>query len=52
MINHGHKKIGYISGPVDGISTAPAERFTGFKTALEKHHLFDEFLLVLNYNNS
>ncbi len=44
FINHGHKKIAYISAPVDGISAAPNERFVGFKTALEKHNLYDEEL--------
>jgi len=48
LVNHGHKKIGYISGPVDGISTAPAERFKGFKSALEKHQLFDESLYEIS----
>ncbi len=44
FVNHGHKKIAYISAPVDGISAAPNERYEGFKTALEKHKLFDEDL--------
>lgn len=44
LVKHGHKKIGYISGPVDGISTAPNERFEGFKSALKKHQLYDESL--------
>ncbi len=48
LINHGHKKIAYISAPVDGISTAPDERFTGFKTALEKHKLYDPDLYELS----
>lgn len=42
LIKHGHKKIAYISAPVDGISSAPTERFNGFKTAMENYHLFDE----------
>ena len=42
LVNHGHKKIAYISAPVDGISTAPAECFNGFKSALEKYQLYDE----------
>ncbi len=44
LVKHGHKKIGYLSAPVDGISTAPAERFNGFKSALEKYNLFDDSL--------
>lgn len=48
FVNHGHKKIGYISAPVDGISTAPTERYNGFKTALEKYNLFDESLYELS----
>lgn len=48
LVQHGHKKIAYISGPVDGISTAPAERFKGFKSALEKHGLFDESLYEIS----
>ena len=48
FVNHGHKKIGYISTPVDGISTAPTERYNGFKTALEKYNLFDESLYELS----
>lgn len=47
FLKHGHKKIGYISAPVDGISTAPAERFNGFRTALEKYHIFDDSLYEL-----
>ena len=42
LVNNGHKKIAYISAPVDGISTAPVERFNGFKSALEKYQLYDE----------
>ena len=30
LIKHGHKKIAYISAPVDEISSAPTERFNGF----------------------
>lgn len=48
FIKRGHKKIGYISAPVDGISAAPTERFEGFKTALQVHELFDEDLFELS----
>ena len=48
LVKHGHKKIGYISGPVDGISTAPGERFAGFKSALEKYNLYDDSLYELS----
>ncbi len=48
LIQHGHKKIGYISAPVDGISTAPNERFTGFKSALEKYQLYDDSFYELS----
>ena len=48
FVKHGHKKIAYISAPVDGISTAPTERFDGFKTALEKYNLYDESLYELS----
>ena len=48
FINHGHKKIAYISAPVDGISAAPSERFEGFKAALKKHQLYDESLYELS----
>ena len=44
LINHGHKKIAYISAPVDGISTASNERYEGFKAALQNYGLFDEEL--------
>ena len=44
FIKHGHKKIAYISAPVDGISSAPTERYEGFKTALKLHNQFDEEL--------
>ena len=44
FINHGHKKIAYISAPVDGISSAPTERYEGFKTALRTYNQFDEEL--------
>lgn len=48
FINHGHKKIAYISAPVDGISAAPTERYDGFKTTLMKYNLFDEELYELS----
>lgn len=48
FINHGHKKIGYISAPVDGISAAPNERFEGFKAAMETYNLYDESLYELS----
>lgn len=48
LVHHGHKKIAYISAPVDGISAAPTERFEGFKTALEKYNLFDSDLYELS----
>ena len=48
FINHGHKKIAYISAPVDGISAAPTERYEGFKDALETYKLFDEDLYELS----
>ena len=48
FINHGHKKIGYISAPVDGISAAPTERYEGFKSALKLYNLFDESLYELS----
>ena len=48
FINHGHKKIGYISAPVDGISAAPNERFEGFKSALETYNVYDEGLYELS----
>ena len=44
FVQHGHKKIAYISAPVDGISSAPTERYEGFKSALKSHNLFDEEL--------
>ena len=44
LVKHGHKKIAYISAPVNGISTAPDERFEGFKSALEHYQLYDESL--------
>ena len=44
LIKHGHKKIAYISAPVDGISSAPTERYEGFKSALRAYNLFDEGL--------
>ncbi len=47
FINHGHKKIAYISAPVNGISSAPPERYAGFKSALEKYKLYDEGLYEL-----
>ena len=48
LVKHGHKEIGYISAPVDGISTAPGERFAGFKSALEKYHLYNDSLYELS----
>ncbi len=42
LINRGHKKIAYISGPVDGISAAPNERYEGFKKTLKEHNLYNE----------
>ena len=48
FINHGHKKIAYISAPVDGISAAPNERWEGFKEALQTYNLFDEDLYELS----
>ena len=48
FINHGHKRIAYISAPVDGISTAPMERFEGFKAAMETYGLYDEDLYELS----
>lgn len=48
FINHGHKKIAYISAPVDGISAAPNERWEGFKDALQTYNLFDEDLYELS----
>lgn len=48
FINHGHKKIAYISGPIDGISAAPNERYAGFKSTLEKHKMFDESLYEIS----
>ena len=48
FINHGHKKIAYISAPVDGISAAPNERYDGFKTALQTYDLYDEELYELS----
>jgi LacI family transcriptional regulator len=48
LVKHGHKKIAYISAPVNGISTAPDERFEGFKSALEHYQLYDESLYELS----
>lgn len=48
FINHGHKKIAYISAPVDGISAAPTERYEGFKAAMQTYNLFDEELYELS----
>ena len=48
LVKHGHKKIAYISGPVDGISAAPNERYEGFKTALNYYNLFDESLYEIS----
>ncbi len=48
FINHGHKKIAYISAPVDGISAAPTERYEGFKSALKTYNLYDEELYELS----
>lgn len=48
FIKRGHKKIAYISAPVNGISTAPDERFTGFKMAMKAYNLFDEELYELS----
>ncbi len=48
FVQHGHKKIAYISAPVDGISAAPTERFNGFRDALETYELFDEDLYELS----
>lgn len=48
FINHGHKKIAYISAPVDDISAAPNERWEGFKEALQTYNLFDEDLYELS----
>ena len=42
FVLRGHKKIAYLSAPVDGISAAPSERYEGFKTALQKYNLFEE----------
>ncbi len=48
LVKHGHKKIAYISAPVNGISTAPDERYEGFKSALEHYQLYDESLYELS----
>lgn len=48
LINHGHKKMAYISAPINGISAAPPERFEGFKTALQTYNLYDEELYELS----
>ena len=48
LVKHGHKIIAYISAPVYGISTAPDERFEGFKSALEHYQLYDESLYELS----
>ena len=48
FVKHGHKKIAYISAPVNGISTAPDERYEGFKAALEHYQLYDEGLYELS----
>ena len=48
FINHGHKRIAYISAPVDGISAAPSERYEGFKATLQNYNLFDEDLYELS----
>ena len=48
FIKRGHKRIGYISAPIDGISTAPTERFNGFKAAMENYQLYDESLYEIS----
>lgn len=45
FIKKGHKKIAYLSAPVNEISFAAAERFEGFKRALKDYNIeFDENL--------
>ncbi len=39
FIKKGHKKIAFLSAPRNGISTAPQERFEGFKKALADYGL-------------
>lgn len=34
LIKHGHRKIAFLSAPQNGVSSAPIERFNGFKKAL------------------
>ena len=41
FVQNGHKKIAYISAPVNGISAAPNERYVGFRNTLEKYGLFN-----------
>lgn len=45
LIRKGHRKIAFLSTPVNAISPASEERFIGFKKALEAHNVaFDENL--------
>ncbi|MBR1639259.1 MAG: LacI family DNA-binding transcriptional regulator [Treponema sp.] len=47
LIKKGHRKIAFISAPRNGISSAPIERWKGFKKALDDYKIpFDDELFV------